>query len=109
MVGLWFRFHYGLTVTEKWVTFIEQSEIKRIPYSEVRRIVVIFSEESVTAIIKAARGKVYTVVWSDLFLGGAFFTKNRVLITPRFVEKSVRALSQCERITVRNDLEELRK
>ncbi|MBQ9132609.1 MAG: hypothetical protein IJX62_09105, partial [Clostridia bacterium] len=62
-----------------------------------------------TAIIKASRRREYIVVWNDLYFGGCFFIQNRILITPKFVENSIRTLSRCEKIVVRNDFEEARE
>jgi hypothetical protein len=103
-VGLWFLFHYGIFITEKRVLLIEQSEIKAIPYDEVRKIVVIFSENGVTALIKAARGREYIFSWGNLHMGGVWITRVGIRITSAFVEKSIQALCQCEKVVVRNDL-----
>ena len=62
LVATYFRFNYGITITEKRVVAIEQAGIKILRYDDVSSIVVKFTRESIVAYIKMKNQKEYAFV-----------------------------------------------
>ena len=98
--GVYFRFRYGMTITEKRVVLIEQAAIKILPYEDVASITVKFTNESVSACVKMKNQKSHVFVWDSIYLGNAL--KNYAKISRHFVEKSVLQLSQCAKVQIEN-------
>lgn len=86
----------GIWINEKRVIAAAQHGFKVLPYSEISKITISFSDGGVSATIRS-RGQDYEFVWSGLFLGGVFSLRSPVCINPKFVTKSIANLSRCEK------------
>ncbi|MBQ4510535.1 MAG: hypothetical protein II984_07400 [Clostridia bacterium] len=103
-VATYFRFNYGITITEKRVVAIEQSEIKMLRYDDVSSIVLKFTDKSVVAYIKMKNQKEYTFVWDSIFLGTNIIlpSENKIKLYDEWVEKSIANLSKCPKVKIQN-------
>ena len=104
LVATYFRFNYGITITEKRVVAIEQAGIKILRYDDVSSIVVKFTDESVVAYIKMKNQKEYTFVWDSIFLGtNVILTSyNKIKLYDEWVEESIANLSNCPKVKIQN-------
>ena len=104
LVATYFRFNYGITITEKRVVSIEQSGIKILRYDDVSSIVVKFTDKSVVAYIKMKNQKEYTFVWDSVFLGTNVIlpSHNKIKLYDEWVEKSIANLSKCPKVKIQN-------
>ena len=104
LVATYFRFNYGITITEKRVVAIEQAGIKILRYDDVSSIVVKFTDESVVAYIKMKNQKEYTFVWDSIFLGTNVIlpSHNKIKLYDERVEKSIANLSKCPKVKIIN-------
>ena len=104
LVATYFRFNYGITITEKRVVAIEQAGIKILRYDDVSSIVVKFTDESVVAYIKMKNQKEYTFVWDSIFLGTNVIlpSHNKIKLYDEWVEKSIANLSKCPKVKIQN-------
>lgn len=102
--GVYFRFRYGMTITEKRVVLIEQAGIKILPYEDGASITVKFTNESVSACVKMKNQKSHVFVWHHIFLGtqAVLPSKNYAKIDRDFVEKSILQLLQCPKVEIQN-------
>ncbi len=106
-VSLAFRQNYGIRINQNRVIAIEQSAMKIIPYDEVRRITVRFTNQSVTALIKMMDNSEVFFVWDKVFLGYDALLPdqcayNKVNLHEEFVQKSIASLSVCEKIVIQD-------
>ena len=62
LVATYFRFNYGITITEKHVVAIEQAGIKILRYDDVSSIVVKFTDKKCCCLHKNEKQKEYTFV-----------------------------------------------
>ena len=104
LVATYFRFNYGITITEKRVVAIEQAGIKILRYDDVSNIVVKFTDESVVAYIRMKNQKEYTFVWDSIFLGTNVIlpSHNKIKLYDEWVEKSIANLSNCPKVKIQN-------
>ncbi len=104
LIAMYFRFNYGITMSEKRVVAIEQAGIKILRYDDVSSIVVKFTDESVVAYIKMKNQKEYTFVWDSVFLGTNVIlpSENKIKLHEEWVEKSVTNLSKCPKVKIQN-------
>ena len=104
LVATYFRFNYGITITEKRVVAIEQAGIKILRYDDVSSIVVKFTDESVVAYIRMKNQKEYTFVWDSIFLGTNVIlpSHNKIKLYDERVEKSIANLSKCPKVKIIN-------
>jgi NADH:ubiquinone oxidoreductase subunit 2 (subunit N) len=104
LVATYFRFNYGITITEKRVVAIEQAGIKILRYDDVSSIVVKFTDESVVAYIRMKNQKEYTFVWDSIFLGTNVIlpSHNKIKLYDEWVEKSIANLSKCPKVKIQN-------
>ena len=104
LVATYFRFNYGITITEKRVVAIEQAGIKILLYDDVSSIVVKFTDESVVAYIRMKNQKEYTFVWDSIFLGTNIIlpSENKIKLYDEWVEKSIANLSKCPKVKIQN-------
>jgi hypothetical protein len=104
LVATYFRFNYGITITEKRVVAIEQAGIKILRYDDVSSIVVKFNDESVVAYIRMKNQKEYTFVWDSIFLGTNVIlpSHNKIKLYDEWVEKSIANLSNCPKVKIQN-------
>ena len=104
LVTTYFRFNYGITITEKRVVAIEQAGIKILRYDDVSSIVVKFTDESVVAYIRMKNQKEYTFVWDSIFLGTNVIlpSYNKIKLYDEWVEKSIANLSKCPKVKIQN-------
>jgi len=104
LVATYFRFNYGITITEKRVVAIEQAGIKILRYDDVSSILVEFTDESVVAYIKMKNQKQYTFVWDSVFLGTNVIlpSHNKIKVYDEWVEKSIANLSKCPKVKIQN-------
>jgi hypothetical protein len=106
-LALTFRLNYGIRINQKWVIAIEQSAVKIIPYDEVRRITVRFTDQSVTALIKMMDNSEVFFVWDQVFLGYDALlldrcAYNKVDLYEEFIQKSIASLSVCEKAVMQD-------
>ena len=104
LIATYFRFNYGITITEKRVVAIEQAGIKILRYDDVSSIVVKFTDESVVAYIRMKNQKEYTFVWDSIFLGTNVIlpSHNKIKLYDKWVEKSITNLSECPKVKIQN-------
>ena len=104
LIATYFRFNYGITITEKRVVAIEQAGIKILRYDDVSSIVVKFTDKSVVAYIKMKNRKEYTFVWDSIFLGTNVIlpSHNKIKLYDKWVEKSIANLSKCPKVKIQN-------
>jgi hypothetical protein len=104
LVAMYFRFNYGITISEKRVVAIEQAGIKILRYDDISSIIVKFTDESVVAYIKTKNQQDYTFVWDSIFLGTNVIlpSKNKIKLCDKFVEESIANLSKCPKVKIQN-------
>lgn len=104
LVAIYFRFNYGITISEKRVIAIEQAEIKILRYDDVSSIIVKFTNESIVAYIKMKNQQEHVFVWDSVFLGTNVIlpSENKIKLANQFVEKSIASLSKCEKVKIQN-------
>ena len=104
LVATYFRFNYGIMITEKRVVAIEQAGIKILRYDDVSSIVVKFTDDSVVAYIRMKNQKEYTFVWDSIFLGTNVIlpSHNKIKLYDEWVEESIANLSNCPKVKIQN-------
>lgn len=104
IIATYFRFNYGITISEKRVVAIEQAQIKILRYDDISSFIVKFTDESIVAYIKMKNQQEYVFVWDYIFLGTNIIlpSKNKIKIDNQFVEKSIAILSKCEKVKIQN-------
>lgn len=106
------RFNYGMHIGKRRIVLFSQQEMKVVPYASVREVVVTFTQENVTALVKTEDEEI-RFVWKDLvvdsrktFPGLGWGYKSSAIshegihMTDRFVAKSIERLSQCEKVRI---------
>ena len=105
LIATYFRFNYGITITQKHVVAIEQAKIKILRYDDVSRILVKFTDESVIAYIKMKNQKEYTFVWKSVVFWGTNLLlrfENGIKLYDKWVEESIANLSKCPKVKIQN-------
>ena len=104
LIAMYFGFNYGITINEKRIVAIEQSEIKILRYDDVSNIVLKFTDESVVAYIKMKNQKEYTFIWDSVFLGTNVIMPSelKIKLHRKWVEKSITSLSKCPKVKIQN-------
>ena len=97
-------FAYGLRINDKRIIAVAQSQIKIIPLTEISRITVKFTPDSVSATIKTKYQSEIVFVWDSIYLGSnpIFLNCISANVTARFVEKSISELSKCDKVRILN-------
>ena len=97
-------FAYGLRINDKRIIAVAQSQIKIIPLTEISRITVKFTPDSVSATIKTKYQSEIVFVWDSIYLGSNPILLNCISanVTARFVEKSISELSKCDKVRILN-------
>ncbi len=103
-VAMYFRFNYGIRISEKRVIAIEQGKMKILKYDDVSSITIKFTNEKIIAYIKMKSHKEYTFVWDHVFLGSNVFlpSKLNIALDDKFVTKSIESLSICDKVKIQN-------
>ncbi len=102
LFAMYFRFNYGITISEKRVVTIEQAQIKILRYDNISSIIVKFTNESVVAYIKMKNQQEHVFVWDSIFLGTNVIlpSKNKIKLYDKFVEESITNLSKCPKVKI---------
>ncbi len=106
-VGFGFFYSYGIKITSKRVTVLNQDMIKTFRYDDVVYIEIIFDEDTICGEIKAKQQPKCFFYFDgiDLNRGAVFstrFLESNLKITKKFVDKSIAQLSNCEKVRVKN-------
>lgn len=107
-VGLGLFFNYGIKITSKRVTVLNQDMWKSFLYEDVIYIKIVFGNDSVFGTIKAKNQKAYDFYFSgvDLNRGSQWFhsrfLESDLKITEKFVKRSIEKLSACEKVKIEN-------
>ena len=103
-----FFWNYGIRITSKYVTLIDQWMLKVFPYEDVIYIKISFTDEIIFGEVKARNQKIYEFCFTglDLNRGASFFHTSLLMsglkLTKPFVEKSIADLSACEKVKIQN-------
>lgn len=111
IVGLGFFYSYGIKITPKRVTVINQGMLKIFDYEKVAYIKIVFDKQSIWGEIKAYHQKPcefsFDIVdFSSRTTFGYRIWISEIKLTKKFVDKSVALLSQCEKVQIENRWEE---
>ena len=111
IVGLGFFYSYGIKITPKRVTVINQRMLKIFDYEKVAYIKIVFDKQSIWGEIKAYHQKPcefsFDIVdFSSRTAFGYRIWISEIKLTKKFVDKSVALLSQCEKVQIENRWEE---
>lgn len=111
IVGLGFFYSYGIKITPKRVTVINQRMFKIFDYERVSYIKIVFGKQSIWGEIKVYHQKPcefsFDIVdFSSRTLIGYMLWISEVRLTKKFVDKSIARLSQCEKVQIQNCWEE---
>lgn len=100
----WVLFNYGITINEKHIVAIAQSNSKVLRYDDVSSIVIKFTNEDVVAYIKMKKGQEHTFVWDNIFLGVNLVlpSENKIKLNDKFVKESIESLSRCPKVKIQN-------
>lgn len=107
-VGLGLFFNYGIKITSRRVTVLNQDTWKTFLYDEVIYIEIGFSDDSIYGTIKAKNQKAYDFYFSGIDLNRGFqwfhsrFLESDLKITEQFVKRSIEKLSTCEKVKTEN-------
>jgi len=109
IVGMGFFWSYGIRITEKSVTLINQHMLKVFDYEDVIYINISFGKDSIFGEIKAKNQKVYDFCFNGIDLNHGrsvcFFPSlwvSGLRLTEKFVDKSIAKLSTCEKVKSQN-------
>jgi hypothetical protein len=107
LVGEGFFWNYGIRITSKSVTLINQQMLKVFPYEEVHCFEIVFADDVIFGKVKAKNQKAYEFYFDgvDLNSGGLFHSSlltSNLKLTKKFVEKSIADLSTCEKVKIKN-------
>jgi len=104
IIAMYFRFNYGITISEKRVVAIEQAGIKILRYDDISGIIVKFTDKSVVAYVKTKNQQEHTFVWDSIFLGTNVIlpSENKIKLYDKFVKESIENLSECPKIKIQN-------
>lgn len=103
-IATYFRFNYGITISEKRLVAIEQAQIKILRYDDISNIIVKFTNESVAVYIKMKNQQEHLIVWDYISLDTNVFlpSKNKIKLYDKFVEESITSLSACPKVKIQN-------
>lgn len=108
LIGLGLFSNYGIKITSKRVTVLNQDTWKTFLYEDVIYIEIVFGNDSVFGTIKAKNQKAYDFYFSGVDLNRGFqwfhsrFLESDLKITGNFVKKSIATLSTCEKVKIEN-------
>lgn len=98
---------YGIRITSKTVTIINQQMRKVFCYDDIVYLKIVFERETIRGEIKLKSQKTYSFLFRGINLGGttALFPRlstSKLRLTKSFVEKSIRDLSACDKVRIQN-------
>ena len=107
VISMGFFLNYGIRITSKRVTLMNQHMLKVFRYEDVIYIKIIFDNENIFGEIKAKKQKTYEFCFDgvDLSSGTSFLMLYWIAglkITRKFVDKSISDLSACEKVKIQN-------
>ncbi len=107
VIGIGFFLNYGIRITSKRVTLMNQRMLKVFRYDDVIYIKIVFDNDTISGEIKTENQKAYEFYFDgiDLSTGSSFFAHLWVTglkLTKNFVDKSISDLLVCEKVKVQN-------
>lgn len=102
--SLWLGLSYGIYINEKRVVLIDQSEVRIIPYENISKITVRFTDDSITAIVKEKRQGEHVFVWNHLYFGHRIILPSKLdlMINDKLISEIASRLITCPKVEVQN-------
>lgn len=107
-VGGGFFLNYGIKITEKSVTLLNQRMFKRFAYDDISFIKIVFNNETISGEIKTKKQQTFEFLFDGVELSGyraAFLPtlwSSGLKLNKKFTEESIIALSRCEKVKIIN-------